>query len=69
MLKINRLKEVLDKQGIYNRNIANYMNKSEGTVSRWVNNHRQPSLEDLYRIAEYLKIDIRELLHPTKWNN
>jgi len=67
MKKINRLGEVLEEKGIYNREIAKYLNKSEETISRWIHNHRQPSVTDLYAIAEYLKIDIRSLLHPTEW--
>ena len=67
MKKINRLGEVLQEKGIYNREIAKYLNKSEETISRWINNHRQPSLNDLYTIAEYLEIDIRSLLQPTEW--
>lgn len=67
MAKLNRLREVFLEYNISNREIANLLNKDEATVSRWVNNHRQPSVENLYKIAEYLKIDIRELLHPTVW--
>lgn len=67
MAKINRLKEVFDNHEIYNRRISELLNVSESTVSRWVNNKQQPDLHKLYKIAEYLKIDIRELLHPTEW--
>lgn len=67
MAELNRLKEVFVQYAISNRDIANLLNKDEATVSRWVNNHRQPSVENLYKIAEFLRIDIRDLLHPTKW--
>ncbi|MFD1628931.1 helix-turn-helix domain-containing protein [Pseudopedobacter beijingensis] len=67
MSRINRLEEVFKEKDVYNRDIAKYLNKSEGTISRWVNNHRQPSLEELNKIAEFLKVDIRELLHKSKW--
>lgn len=67
MKKINRLSEILEEKGIYNREIAKLLNKSDQTVSRWIHNHRQPSVTDLYAIAEYLKIDIRSLLYPTDW--
>lgn len=69
MLTINRLGEVFAEKKIYNRNVAEYLDKSEGTVSRWVNNHRQPTLEQLNKIAEYLRIDIRSLLNPSDWSN
>ncbi len=65
---INRLAEILVEKDKYNRDIAKLLNKSEATISRWTNNHRQPSLEDLYTIAKHLQIDIRELLYPSDWS-
>jgi len=38
------------------------------TVSRWCTNDMQPSVEKLYAISKHLKIDVRELLVPTKWS-
>nr|WP_315398343.1 helix-turn-helix transcriptional regulator [uncultured Sphingobacterium sp.] len=67
MIKINRLKEVFIEHDISNLTIVELFNVSESTVSRWVNNKQQPDLLKFYKIAEYLKIDIRELLHSTKW--
>jgi transcriptional regulator with XRE-family HTH domain len=67
MSRINRLEEVFKEKEVYNRDIAKCLNKSEGTISRWVNNHRQPSLEELNKIAEFLKVDIRYLLNPSDW--
>lgn len=64
---INRLAEVLIEKDKYNRDIAKLLNKSEATISRWTNNHRQPSLEDLYAIAEHFQIDIKDLLHSSDW--
>lgn len=69
MQKINRLAEVLKEKDVYNREIAKLLNKSEQTVSRWANNHRQPSLDDLYKIAEFLRVNIRELLYASEWSN
>ncbi len=69
MKNINRLAEVFKEKDVYNRDIAKQLNKSEETISRWVNNHRQPSLNDLDEIANYLKVDIRDLLHPSDWSD
>lgn len=66
MKRINRLAEVLAEKDVYNREIARLLGKSEETISRWANNHRQPSLNDLDAIATHLKIDIRELLHASQ---
>lgn len=65
MRDINRLADVFKEKDVYNRDIAKHLNKSEETISRWVNNHRQPSLIDLDEIAKYLKVDIRDLLNPS----
>lgn len=67
MVKINRLEEVLTERGIYNRRIAELLGVTESTVSRWVHNKQQPDVYKLYKIAEYLKIDIRDLFYPTKF--
>ena len=36
------------------------------SVSRWCTNASQPDLETLFRIAELLDVDVRELLHVEK---
>lgn len=64
--QLNRLAEVFKEKGVSNRLIARQLNKTEETVSRWVNNHRQPSVGDLARLAEFLHVDIRSLFIPTK---
>ncbi|TDS12343.1 helix-turn-helix domain-containing protein [Sphingobacterium paludis] len=61
MIKITRLVEVFHQHGVYNRKIAELVGVSESTVSRWVHNKQQPDVHKLYKIAEYLKIDIRDL--------
>ena len=61
----NRVKAVLAEKGISNKELAELLNLSEQTVSRWCTNTRQPSVEALYEIAEVLKINVRELLIPT----
>jgi len=42
------------------------LSKNETTISRWCTNEVQPSVETLTEIAKLLKIDVRELLNPTK---
>jgi putative transcriptional regulator len=44
------------------------MNKSYPTINEYVRNKRQPSLEDLSKLAEVLQIDASELLVKTKKN-
>lgn len=66
---LNRLKEVFKKYKVRNRIIAKYFNKSEETISKWVNNKRQPTIEELNLIAKLLRIDVRLLLNETSWKN
>ncbi len=63
---INRLKAVLADKQKTNKWLANQLNKSETTVSRWVTNDIQPSMETLLEIAKLLDVDIKDLLNSTK---
>lgn len=62
MPTINRLKEVLAEEGRTSKWLAAKLEKDPTTVSRWCNNHVQPSLEMLDKIATILGVQIRELL-------
>lgn len=48
------------------QDLAAHLKKTESTVSRWSTNEVQPSIETLYEISKFLKVDIRELLVSTK---
>lgn len=63
---INRLKAVLAEQRKTNKWLAERLMKNETTVSRWCTNEVQPSMDSLVAIASLLKIDVRELINPTK---
>lgn len=65
-MKINRLKIILAEKSKTNKWLAEKLGKSEVTVSRWVTNEVQPSMETLLEIAILLDIDIKELLNSTK---
>lgn len=65
---INRLDQVFKENKITNRVIAQYIKRSEGTVSKWRNNKRQPSINELNKIAELLRIDVRNLLNKSDWS-
>jgi putative transcriptional regulator len=67
MSDVNRIKAVLAEQKVSSKILAIYMKKTIGTVSRWCNNKSQPHVNDLNKIAEFLKVDIRELLVPSEW--
>ena len=63
---MNRIKEVLKDKGISQTWLAEKMGKSYPTINEYARNKRQPSLEDLYKIAEILDIDIKELIISNK---
>jgi len=63
---INRIKIVLVEQGRTNNWLASKLGKNVTTVSRWCTNDMQPSLETLVKIADVLKIDVRDLIISTK---
>lgn len=62
MKQINRLKIVLVEQNITGKWLAETLGKNEATVSRWCTNESQPSLETLVKIANVLKVDVKDLL-------
>lgn len=67
MIQYNRIKEVLVREKKTNKELAEYMGVREPTVSNWCTNTNQPSIQDLYKIAQFLHVDIRELLVSTNW--
>ena len=63
---MNRIKEVLEQKGIKQIWLAEKLGKSYNMVNSYAKNRRQPSLEDLYRIAEILNVEAKELLLDNK---
>lgn len=59
---MNRIKKVLEEKGIKQVWLAEQLGKSYNMVNSYAQNRRQPSIEDLYKIAELLKVDARDLL-------
>ncbi len=65
---MNRIKEVLQDKGIKQTWLAEKIGKSFNSVNAYVQNRSQPSLETLYKIAELLHVDARDLLIEKKSN-
>ncbi|SNS73448.1 Helix-turn-helix [Ekhidna lutea] len=63
---MNRIKEVLDSKGIKQTWLADKLDKSYNMVNSYVQNRRQPSVEDLYRIAKILDVSVKDLLVDNK---
>ena len=65
---MNRIKVILEQKGIKQKWLAERLGKSYNMVNSYVQNRRQPSLEDLYKIADILDIDVKELIISNKEN-
>lgn len=59
---MNRIKEVLEEKGIKQVWLSEKLKKSYNMVNSYVQNRRQPSLEDLNRIANILDMDVKDLI-------
>ena len=58
----NRIRVVLSEKEITNRTLAEKLDVSEMTVSRWVTNKIQPSMSQFIEISKILNVDIKELI-------
>lgn len=60
----NRIKEILARRRKKASMLAEYMQVEPRTVSQWNTNSNQPSIDNLYKIAEFLDVEASELLTP-----
>ena len=63
--KYNRIKEILSERGIRQTWLADKLGKSYNMVNSYVQNRRQPSLEDLFKIADILNVCVRSLINKS----
>ena len=59
---LNRIKVMLAERMMSNKELAEQLGKDPATVSTWVTNTSQPSLENLIEIARCLKCEINDLV-------
>jgi putative transcriptional regulator len=64
--RYNRIKIVLIEKDKNNKWLAEKLDMSKAAVSQWCTNTNQPSIENLYRIAEALNVEVNDLLIPRK---
>lgn len=65
-IEFNRLRIVLAEKNVKNRALAKHLGVTDTTVSRWCSNETQPSPENFVAIADFLNIDVRDLIKSTK---
>jgi len=61
--RFNRIKEVLALNGKTQTWLAEQLDYDFVTITRYVNNHRQPSIPRLFEIAHVLKVNPRDLIN------
>lgn len=64
--KMNRIKEILERKGVSQTDLAHRLGKKFNMVNLYATNKVQPPIPILYKIAEILDVDIRELLVSNK---
>ena len=62
MEKYNRIKVVMVERDMTSKELARKLEMSRTMISRWLNNHKQPSIENFFKIAEILEVDVCDLL-------
>jgi putative transcriptional regulator len=63
---MNQIKIVLEEKGIKQTWLSEKLEKSYNMVNSYVQNRRQPSLEDLNKIAIILDVDVKDLIVSSK---
>lgn len=64
--KMNRIKEILERKGVSQTDLAHRLGKTFNMVNLYATSKVQPPIPILYKIAEILDVDIRELLVSNK---
>lgn len=60
--RYNRIKLVLTEKEKTNIWLAEKLGLSKGAVSKWCTNDNQPTVENLFKIAELLDVEVADLL-------
>ena len=68
MAKLNRIRIVLAEHDLNNKWLADKLGKDQATISKWVTNTTQPSLEALIAIANALEVPVQELVRQDEFN-
>ncbi|WP_278372671.1 helix-turn-helix transcriptional regulator [Segatella bryantii] len=66
---LNRIKVMMAERMISNKELAKSLGKDPTTVSKWVTNTSQPTLENLIELAKVLKCDIGDLVRMDESSN
>ena len=65
----NRVRIILAEQEMSTKELAGLVGVSHATVARWASNTQQPSLKNIYKMSEVLKLDICDFLVRPKYED
>ena len=68
MAKLYRIKVVLAERDLNNKWLADKLGKDQATISKWITNTTQPSLQVLLNIAAALEVSVQELVRQDEYN-
>ena len=68
MEDVNRIKVVLAERDLNNKWLADKLGKDQATISKWITNTTQPSLQVLLNIAAALEVPVQELVRQDEYN-
>ena len=69
MTKLNRIRVVLAERDLNNKWLADKLGKDQATISKWVTNTTQPSLEALIAIANVLEVPIQDMERQEEYSH
>lgn len=61
---LNRLRVIIAEKNLTNKWLSEQLGVGQASVSKWVQNNAQLSLEMLVKISIILNVDINELIRP-----
>jgi len=64
----NNINEWVAEKGYQKKWIAKQMGISQNVLSRWINGHSIPSLENAFKLAEILECKVDELFERKEGN-
>ena len=67
-MKLNRIKAVLVEQDKSQKWLAEQLGKCFSTTNAYCCNRQQPNLDTLYRIAQLLSVELKELIVDNTMN-
>ena len=68
MAKLNRVRVVLAERDLNNKWLAEKIGKDPATVSKWITNKTQPSLDVLIAIANALEVSVQYIVRQEEFN-